>query len=157
MKTSPTIAIRTATSADEAAIVALLPQLADFTVPPNRNPTDLWQGDVDLAQKILSGQTADAFIHVACDADQILGLIMVTMRQELMSHAPSAHLEAIVVHPDARGIGLGRRMLHHTEAEVRRRGAGSLTLHVFSNNRRALSLYEAEGFDSELVRAIKWL
>lgn len=36
-------------------------------------------------------------------------------------------------------------------------GAASLTLHVFNRNERAKSLYVAEGYELELVRAVKWL
>jgi ribosomal protein S18 acetylase RimI-like enzyme len=45
----------------------------------------------------------------------------------------------------------------HCEGKVRQQGASSLTLHVFSRNARARALYASEGFDEELVRAIKWL
>lgn len=149
--------IRAATQADEKAICALLPQLADFNVPPRRNPDDLWQGDVKLVHDILAGQAPDSFCEVAVNADdKVLGLIVVTMREELMSHAPSAHLEAIVVHPDARGQRLGLTLLAHCEQVVRARGAESLSLHVFANNQRARSLYVANGFDEELIRATKW-
>ena len=41
--------IRPATAADRAAVVALLPQLADFSIPPRRQPEQLWQGDAALA------------------------------------------------------------------------------------------------------------
>jgi len=73
-----------------------------------------------------------------------------------MSHAPSAHLEAIVVHPDARGSGLGQRLLDRSEALAQEYGAESLSLHVFANNHRARALYQSSGFDQELIRAIKW-
>ena len=82
---------------------------------------------------------------------------MVRLRKELLSHAPSAHLEAIVVSPNARGRGLGKRLMHHCEQRVRAMGALSLTLHVFANNERARALYASETFDEELIRAIKWL
>ena len=91
------------------------------------------------------------------DDDEPQGLIIVTLRQELLSRAPSAHLEAIVVAPGARGMGLGRRLLTHAESRARAAGAASMSLHVFANNVRARALYDADGYDSELIRAIKWL
>ena len=151
--------IRPAEPGDLAQAVALLPQLADFEVPERRNPNDLWEADAALLGKLLSDQEGvpNVFAHVAVDgARTVQGLILVSMRDELMSHAPSAHLEAIVVAPSARGMGLGRRLLKHCEAEVKKRGAESLSLHVFANNKRASSLYVAEGFDLELIRATKW-
>ncbi len=176
-----TLNIRPAIPADLDQGLALLPLLADFDVPKNRNPKHLWEGDAQLLRDILDDQSSvDSFCHVvvkteavergavkteavdSADSDtaaqeKVLGLVIVTMRHELMSHAPSAHLEAIVVSPDARGQGLGRKLLAHTEEQVRERGAQSLSLHVFANNHRARRLYDQEGFDSELIRATKWL
>ncbi|MEQ8690645.1 MAG: GNAT family N-acetyltransferase [Pseudomonadales bacterium] len=148
--------IRAATAADEKQILALLPQLADFDVPPQRNPDDLWQGDAALVKAVFAGENGGTIIEVAEHAGQVQGVIVVTLREELMSHAPSAHLEAIVVHPDARGIGLGQRLLDRSEALAREHGAQSLSLHVFANNHRARALYQSSGFDQELIRAIKW-
>lgn len=149
--------IRAAEAKDEDSICTLLPQLADFNVPERRNPDDLWQGDAALVKQIIAGEAPDSFCQVAVDdADGILGVIVVTMREELMSHAPSAHLEAIVVAPQARGQRLGERLLAHCESEAKARGAQSLSLHVFSNNQRARNLYVKSGFDEELIRATKW-
>ena len=149
--------IRTATEEDLPKLLPLLPELTDFDVPERRNPDDLWTGDAALMKQALTEELKETFVDLAeANTGEILGLVMITMREELMSHAPSAHLETIIVAPSARGTGLGRALLHHTEKTVKARGAESLSLHVFRNNRRAHALYEAEGFDSELIRAIKW-
>ena len=149
--------IRPAQPADEGRMLSLLPQLADFNVPAHRNPKDLWSGDATLLSALLADQVADVFCDVLADADdQVCALALVSMREELMSHAPSAHLEALVVAPQARGAGLGRRMLDQAETHAKALGAESITLHVFANNQRARSLYDAQGYDSELIRAIKW-
>jgi len=111
-----------------------------------------------MARAILAGQTPSSFIDVAADnGGTIAGLMMVSMREEMLSHDPSAHLEALVVDPRARGTGLGKRLMQHCEARVRALGASSLTLHVFQRNARARALYAGEDFDEELIRAIKWL
>jgi ribosomal protein S18 acetylase RimI-like enzyme len=160
MPTATDIRIRSARASDRAALVALLPQLADFDIPIQREPSHLWESDAELLEAVLTGEAPKSFVDVAETLDrvpQIIGFVLVSMRDEMLSHRPSAHLEAIVVRPDARGRGFGRQLMVHTEQEVRRRGAESLTLHVFSQNHRALSLYEARGFDSELIRAVKWL
>lgn len=155
---SPRFTMRNAIRTDLPRILALLPLLADFNIPKNRNADDLWSADARLAADILSDKAASAFIDVAEDSDgDIAGVIMVSLRKELLSHAPSAHLEAIVVSPNARGRGLGKRLMHHCEQRVRAMGALSLSLHVFTNNKRARALYASETFDEELIRAIKWL
>lgn len=138
-------------------MLALLPQLADFQVPDRRNPNDLWQSDAQLLSEVVDGSATLTFADVIVDATNTPhGLVLITLREELMSHAPSAHLEAIVVSPEKRGKGLGGILLQHAEQAAVRRGARSLSLHVFSNNLRARGLYDQAGYDSELIRAIKW-
>ncbi|HCD26623.1 MAG TPA: hypothetical protein DER02_03825 [Gammaproteobacteria bacterium] len=152
------LTLRAARPEDLNRIIELLPQLADFDIPEQRQPQQLWQGDAALATAILTGENEQSFIHLAVtEDDQIGGFVIITLRPEMLSEAPSAHLETIIVGPQFRGIGLGRRLLQHTESEVRARGAGSLTLHVFRRNERAHSLYQSFGFDDEMIRAIKWL
>ncbi len=149
---------RAANPEDYDALVKLLPQLTDFEIPPKRVANNLWEGDAKLLKTVLDKETRITFADVAVDSeDQIQGIILVTMREEMLCHEPSAHLEAIVVAPDARGQGLGRRLLQRTEERVKALGAKSLTLHVFSNNTRARSLYRGHGFEEEMLRCIKWL
>ena len=143
---------------DVSKMLDLLPQLANFNVPDRRNPKDLWESDAALLKRVAQGKTQHSYVEVIADIDnEPLGLILVTLRKELLSHAPSAHLEAIVVAPKARGLGLGKRLLTHAEQTAARKGAQSISLHVFANNVRARRLYDLHGYDSELIRAIKWL
>ena len=142
---------------DYDALLKLLPQLADFDIPVKRFANNLWEGDAELLKSVLDKETQVTFADVAIDSgNQISGLILVTMRDEILSHEPSAHLEAIVVSPPARGQGLGRRLLQRAEDRVKDLGANTLTLHVFANNQRARSLYRSHKFDEEMLRCIKW-
>ena len=150
--------IRPLQPSDITLALALLPHLADFELPPHRQADDLWHSDAELLKQVAAGQAQASFAEVMVnDKDQPIGLILVTLRAELLSHAPSAHLEAIVVSPECRGQGHGARLLQHAEDKVRSLGAASLTLHVFANNLRARGLYDKSGYDSELIRAIKHL
>ena len=152
--------IRSAGERDRSILVSLLPDLADFEVPKRRNPRHLWEGDGELLAKVLVGEAPNTFIDVmegGVGEPELVGFVMVTLREELLSHRPSAHLETILVHPKVRGLGLGRQLMVHVEDKVRQLGAESLTLHVFSNNHRARALYTQRGFDNELIRAVKWL
>ena len=160
MAASPVIHIRSADSRDREPLVALLPQLADFALPNHRRPRHLWEGDGRLLEQVLSGETHQAFVDVAeavGPPPRILGFVVVSLREELLSQAPSAHLETLVVSPEARRRGLGERLVAHTEEKVQQLGAESLTLHVFHNNHRARALYAKRGFEEELIRAVKWL
>ena len=150
--------VRCATSEDGAAILALMPRLAAFDVPQSRNPIDLWRSDAAMLQRWLDGDAAECFVHVAVDdANQMLGFTLSSLRPELLSHEPSAHLEAIVVGEGAEGMGVGQALLAAAESEAKAHGALTITLHVFSSNTRACGFYEQSGYDGELLRYIKEL
>lgn len=80
---------RPATGTDKAQIMALLPYLAGFSIPPKRQAEHLWAGDVEMAEAILAGETTSSLIDVAADANgRILGLLVVSLREEMLSHEP---------------------------------------------------------------------
>lgn len=150
--------IRSGASEDGEAILALMPRLASFDVPESRNPVDLWRSDAAMFQRWLDGEAAECFVHVAVDdAQKVLGFTLVSLRPELLSHEPSAHLEAIVVGDAAEGMGVGQALLAAAENEAKSKGAQSITLHVFASNTRARGFYEKSGYDGELLRYIKEL
>jgi len=148
--------IRAATSADTDRMLSLFPRLAAFDIPDRRVAEDLWRGDAELLQEWSAGAAPDCLVRVAVSPDQtILGVVLARLRAELLSHAPSAHLEVLVVRGDAEGRGIGQALVDEIERAVRERGARSLTLHVFASNTRARAVYERLGFAGELIRYIK--
>ena len=150
--------VRSAVIEDGEAILALMPRLAAFNVPKSRNPVDLWRSDAAMLQRWLDGEAAECFVHVAIDdAETMLGFTLVSLCPELLSHEPSAHLEAIAVGEGAEGMGVGQALLAAAESEARTQGAQTITLHVFASNTRARGFYEQSGYDGELLRYIKEL
>lgn len=147
--------LREAGPADADAILALMPRLADFDVPETRNPNHLWEHDAAMFRDWLAGRE-HCLVHVAVDEDdRVLGFSMVRLREELLSHDPSAHLEAIAVDSSAEGRGIAQALLQRAEEAAKAEGALSMSLHVFAVNRRARRLYERAGYDGELMRYIK--
>lgn len=145
--------IRPAAPADEAPIMALLPRLADFDVPHNRDAKDLWFGDSQLMKKSLAGQTDNTFVLVAADEeDTAIAVAMYTIKPELLSGAQSAHLEALAVNQDHARQGLAKQLIKICSDEALQKGATCMSLHVFANNNRARALYKSVGFDEELIR-----
>ena len=88
---------------------------------------------------------------------QILGLAVVRLRDELLSHDPSAHLEVLAVAQEVEGRGVGKALVTAAESKARELGAETMTLHVFGVNVRARGMYERLGYDGELLRYIKEL
>lgn len=62
------------------------------------------------------------------------------------------HILNLCVHPDWQGRWLGRKMLRQLLAIGVTHGAGTAFLEVRASNRRAIALYEAEGFCEAGVR-----
>ncbi|MEM7126673.1 MAG: GNAT family N-acetyltransferase [Chloroflexota bacterium] len=158
--------IRSATPDDLSTILPLFPRLASFELPAHRVATHLWEGDAELLRQWANGQAPGCFVFIAVergtnDAEHIddeggvLGVSMTTLREELLSHEPSAHLEVLVVAQGAEGQGIGRALVAKAEEKARLQGARSMTLHVFAQNRNARHLYHKMGYDEELIRAIK--
>lgn len=142
--------------ADCEEMLTLFPRLVSFDVPNGRNSGHLWGGDADLLRKWARDGDDDCIVHVAKNTDgSIIGVTMVTLRPELLSRSPSAHLEVITVAESAEGQGVGKELMAAAEAGARNRGAHSMTLFVFSKNTRARRVYERAGFDEELIRCIK--
>jgi ribosomal protein S18 acetylase RimI-like enzyme len=137
-------------------MLTLMPRLSDFEVPESRNPEHLWRDDAALLRQWLAGESDDCFVHVAeGNGGVILGLTLVRMRPEALSHEPSSHLEAIAVSKEAEGQGVANALLCTCEEEAAKRGALTMTLHVISTNTRAKRFYERSGYDGEMIRYIK--
>lgn len=135
---------------------ALLPRLASFEVPEIRNPDHLWHGDRELLNAWLDDKSPSVLVEVAVDeSEQVQGLTITSLREELLSHEPSAHLEVLAISAAAEGIGMGNALLTSAQKNAKLHGARSMSLHVFSNNSRARALYERAGFDGELLRYFK--
>jgi ribosomal protein S18 acetylase RimI-like enzyme len=153
-----TFQVRSAIREDGDEMLALMPRLASFDVPRSRNPLDLWRSDAAMLQRWLDGDAPQCLVNVAVDDSQnLLGFTLVSLREEMLSHEPSAHLEAIAVAEGAEGKGVGQALLAAAESDAQAQGAATITLHVFASNTRACSFYERSGYDGELLRYIKGL
>ncbi|WP_372964896.1 ribosomal protein S18-alanine N-acetyltransferase [Marinobacter sp.] len=58
-----------------------------------------------------------------------------------------AHLLNLCVHPRARGVGAGRRLLRHAISVASDDELACMILEVRKSNRTAVSLYRSEGFE----------
>lgn len=157
MNSQETSLIRLAIPADMDAIKLLLPRLAEFELPPGRASRELWRGDLEMFLQWASGQRADLSVFVAQQQGlEIAGLAAVSLRDDLISGKPSAHLEVLVINKSAEGQGLGTRLIQRVEEHSKNSGALNLTLTVFATNQRARKLYEKSGLEAETMRYNKW-
>ncbi len=85
---------------------------------------------------------ANAIFLVFEARGSVLGYSLVALRKG----SPMAKLYSIAVTRTSRGRALGCVLLRAAEAAARRHGAGVIRLEVRSRNRRAIALYEAQGY-----------
>jgi len=149
---------RPAAPDDADGITQLLPRLADFTLPRGRTSEMLWASDADLVREWSEGRAPDTFIRVGVDTtSRIVATAIVTMRPDPLSRDPSAHLEVIVVAPEADGHGLGRMLIGEAETEAANRGAATMSLNVLGNNTRARHVYQKLGYAEEMINCVRFL
>ncbi len=77
----------------------------------------------------------------------------------LLSHKPEEdelYIFLIAASPEARGAGVGTRLLHAAYDIARERGLQCATLHVVQDNPRAKQLYNREGFVDEEELHLPW-
>ena len=147
--------LREATTQDIDQIRVLLPRLASFDLPKRRKPEHLWRGDEEMMLRWVDGREPTLHAWVAAEDEAVLGVVVIRMGEELLSHEPSAHLEILAVAHGAEGRGIGKALVTAAEHGARDNGARSMTLHVFGLNTRAREVYEKLGFEGELLRYIK--
>ena len=85
---------------------------------------------------------------VVTAGSKVVAYAVVTLGYSLEHGGRDAFLDEIVVGPDLRGLGLGRRLLRAAEAYCRRQGVESLHLEVERRHRVAIALYRKAGFAS---------
>jgi ribosomal protein S18 acetylase RimI-like enzyme len=84
---------------------------------------------------------------IAEEDGQMAGFAIVEWNQE--PGEVIAYIQTIEVAPEARGRGVGRELLGHTESSARLAGACLIWLHVREANANAIRLYEAHGYRCE--------
>jgi ribosomal protein S18 acetylase RimI-like enzyme len=128
---------------DDVGIAAYLALDAEtFTGVPGHAP---WNPD-DFARMARDPGFDRDLVRILVDAQGPVGFVYASRPQTV---------EAIGVRTRARGRGLGRFLLRRGEALLRDRGATATDLLVAESNRRALTLYLAEGY-REVERRDVW-
>jgi ribosomal protein S18 acetylase RimI-like enzyme len=101
------------------------------------------------------GAWLDEILAAAAAGRARLGVVVVAGRIEALGRweryrqetvAVNGDVQQVMVHPDARGLGLARTLVQALVADAAAHGVEVLTLYVRGNNHAAMALYEACGF-----------
>jgi len=96
-----------------------------------------WYDDERLTTEI---ERSDAVVLVARREGEVDGFAHAVVVED------RGTVLRVYVHPDARGEGIGSRLLDRTTAELRDRGANHVQAMVLADNEPGRDFYEAAGF-----------
>lgn len=108
---------------------------------PSRARTDAWLDGV-----LADVRAGDAALAVATTEDGVAGCGLWQRRTTATSHRHGAEVRQVMLHPRARGRGLGRLLVAALIEDASAAGVELLTLGVRGNNHGAIALYERLGF-----------
>jgi len=80
-----------------------------------------------------------------CDS-RAVGIAVCFIGFSTVAARPLIHIHDLVVLPQGRGSGVGRKLVAAVERKAREMNCCKVTLEVLENNRRALKVYAAAGF-----------
>ncbi|MHA1158342.1 MAG: GNAT family N-acetyltransferase [Alphaproteobacteria bacterium] len=124
--------IRTATHGDAPSLDAcLIAAYAPFTARLDDLPSMAGASAEDIANHN---------VWVVEVGETIVGGLVLVPNHDFML------LANVAVHPDARGIGLGRRLLELAETETRKRGLIELRLNTHAGMAESISMYARNGW-----------
>lgn len=122
------VRIRTATLADAPAILQL---------------ETLFPSDRMSARSIRRFiAVSSARVLVAMRGFELLGNLVLLMRR----NSTRARIYSVVVSPQARGLGIGDRLVEAAEGAAQREGRDAVTLEVRADNPAARALYAKRGY-----------
>ncbi|RKS05107.1 acetyltransferase (GNAT) family protein [Nocardiopsis sp. Huas11] len=141
------VTVDRARAGDVAAIVAML---ADDHLGARREDPD------DLTPYLAAFKAIDAdphqFLAVARRGDRVVGTLQLTVLPGLSRRgALRAQIEAVRVHADERGGGLGTRLITWAEEEALRRGCTMVQLTSDASRPDAHRFYERLGYTASHV------
>lgn len=154
------LVIRPATADDAEWIFSQVPRLHEFGPPPWRTVEQMNAGEIaDLRAGLAHGDDPERLFVIAegeNDGNR-LGFVYVTTQTDFFTGERHAHISDIVVAREGEGQGVGRTLMNAAEVWAQGRGHRFVTLGVFPDNTRALTLYQRLGFRTDAFRMLKVL
>jgi ribosomal protein S18 acetylase RimI-like enzyme len=149
------IIVRRASTADRAAVMALVPRLVEFGPPKWRDIATMTATDVTVIGEALLSASKSPAVYVAKLDGELAGFIHLHSVTDYYRRREHGHVADIVVSERAEGRGVASRLLAEAEVWARKQSFDWLTISVFDENRRAAGLYERIGFRRDIARLVK--
>ncbi|MFP4023625.1 MAG: ribosomal protein S18-alanine N-acetyltransferase [Thiohalospira sp.] len=81
--------------------------------------------------------------------DKIIGYLIIQIRKNSLKY----RIYSIAIAPEARGMGIGKKLLEYTEQLARKNKIQKITLEVSEKNIAAINLYKKQGYRVVKTRA----
>lgn len=131
-----TVTTRMAVNADRPRLAAIDTVAWDLRSTPAPLPlSGDWAADVDLADLVVAERNGE-----------VVAYVLLAVRHALASSAHVGLIRGLAVHPDARGQGIGRKVLDAALDHARDRGFERVVLNMLATNTGAFALYRSAGF-----------
>jgi GNAT superfamily N-acetyltransferase len=134
------VRIRLAEAADLAQVVALDEQITRVA------KEDYW---CDLHERYQARGSGEQFFFVAdssrADGGNVLGFVIGEVRAWEFGSAPCGWVFALSVHPDARQLGVGERLLDAISDAFKGAGVGTMRTMILRDNNLLMSFFRSEG------------
>jgi ribosomal protein S18 acetylase RimI-like enzyme len=148
--------IRLANAEDDAFILGLVARLVEFELPPWRKRGECAKGIREDVARHLSDQPPSSHVFVVeDDTGTRVGFLHLQTLTDQLTAAQNCHISDLAVATGYDGRGIGRALLAYAERWAKEHHCRHLTLSVFPGNTRARTLYERNGFGTDLLRMAK--
>ena len=147
---TPPLTIRAAVDDDLDGLVVLL---ARCVAAMRAAGIEQWD-DIYPNRRVLAADIAARAMHVGVLAGSIAGIVVLNEYQDpeyadvpwTFAKGPVAVVHRLMIDPTHQQHGLARELMAFVEHEARRRGYAAIRLDAFTQNPRALRLYQGLGY-----------
>lgn len=148
--------VRPARPSDRTFILGVTPRLAQgFELPSWRTAREIVEAESATLEEMLRSGAGRAALLVAEDGEgEPGGYVHVNVEIDYFDRT-FAHIGILAVSSEAEGRGAGRTLVEAAEAWARSEGLDLISLNVFANNARALSLYQRLGYAPDTLHYVK--
>jgi len=148
--------MRAAEPGDDDFILSLVPRFVDFELPPGRKRPVVADGiRRDLLKHLEEARPGSFLLIAETDDGGPAGFLHLQLVTDYFSGKMNCHISDIAVATQWDGRGLGRALLDYAEAFAREHRCERLTLGAFPGNARALAVYQAAGYHTDMLRLAK--
>jgi GNAT superfamily N-acetyltransferase len=140
------IEIRACTPEDADVVSALLAELG-YCVSPRQTSENIRQ----------LGETGSDPIFLAVSGERVVGLVACHFCKMLQYDKPVMRMTALVVHHEARRLGIGKRLMEHAEQLAADAGCGFVELTSAMRRAEAHAFYRGIGYEPNSLRFRKLL